>query len=143
MAEDVFIDAVSARWQRYLSLSQIISPLLVAAMLKVFFWKRRRYYVEHLIFALHFLALIYLSTVILWPLYAVVGVKFTLGYFAVSALAVGWPLVYLIVALRRVYDQSALVAALKGLLLYLGYFIATTVITLAALGLAMMMTSAH
>ena len=61
IAYDVFVDAVSARWQRYVSFSQIIYPLLVAAMLKILFWKQRRYYVEHLIFALHFLALL-LST---------------------------------------------------------------------------------
>ena len=143
IADDVFIDAVSARWQRYISFSQILYPLLVAAMLKVFFWKERRYYVEHLIFALHFLALVYLSTIALWPLYLLVGVKVTPGYLAVSALAVGWPLVYSIAAMRRVYNQSLLVATLKGFLLYLGYFFAATVIALGALGLAMTTTSAH
>ena len=143
MAYEVFIDAVSARWQRYVSFSQIIYPLLVAAMLKILFWKQRRYYVEHLIFALHFLALLFLSTIVLWPLYAVVGIKMTQGYFAVSVLAVLWPVVYLIFALRRVYQPSWVVATLKGFLLYLGYFFATTVITLLALGAAMMATSAR
>ena len=143
MAYEVFVDEVSARWQRYLSFSQIIYPLLVAAMLKVFFWKQRRYYVEHLIFALHFLAFFNLSTIVFWPLYAVVGIKMTLGYFAVSVLSVLWPVVYLIFALRRVYQSFLVVATLKGFLLYLGYFFAAVVIALLALGLAMMATSAH
>ena len=143
MAYELFVDEVSARWQRYLSFSQIIYPLLVAAMLKVFFWKQRRYYVEHLIFALHFLAFFNLSTIVLWPLYAVVGIKMTLGYFAVSVLSVLWPVVYLIFALRRVYQSSSVVATLKGFLLYLGYFFAAVVIALLALGAAMMETSPH
>jgi uncharacterized protein DUF3667 len=143
MAYDVFVDEVSARWQRYISFSQIIYPLVVAGLLKILFWKKRRYYVEHLIFALHFLALLYLSTIALWPLYALVGVKFTPGYFAVTVLAVAWPMVYGIIAVRRVYEQSWLIASLKGLLLYFGYFLATTVITLAALSIAIMATSPH
>lgn len=143
MAYEVFVDAVSARWQRYISFSQIIYPFLVAAMLKVFFWKKRRYYVEHLIFALHFLALAYLATIVLWPLYAVVGIKMTPGYFAVSVLFVLWQSVYLIFALRRVYQSSWVGAILKGILLYVAYFLATAVITMVAVFLAMIATSAH
>lgn len=143
IAYEVFVDAVSARWQRYISFSQIIYPLLVAALLKVFFWKRRRYYVEHLIFALQFLAFVYLSIIVLWPLYAAAGLKMTLGYFAVSAVYVLWQVIYLILALRRVYQPSLVIATLKGSLLYIGYFFASIVITLLALGAAMITVSAR
>jgi len=115
----------------------------VAAMLKVFFWKQRRYYVEHLIFALHYLALVYLSIIVLWPFYAVVGLKMTPGYFAISAVYLLWQVIYLIKALRRVYQSSLLVATLKGSLLYIGYFFASVMITLLALAAAMIATSAR
>lgn len=53
---EAFIAAVNAKWRTYVSLSQFIYPLLSAFVLMFFYARQRRYFVEHLVFSMHYQA---------------------------------------------------------------------------------------
>jgi hypothetical protein len=127
----------------------ILMTPLFALGLKLLYWRRRRYYVEHLVFALHlyafFLLLILLIMPILIALYLtalwlgggpnVVSSFFqadlTYGLFTMAAC-----LAYLYTAVRRVYGESRPAGAIKGALL-----VALLVILLQTFRLILFLTS--
>ncbi len=74
----------------------------MALALKLLFGRRALYFAEHLIFALHVLARVFLSFVVLWPVYFLFGARgegaitqFTAAYFAIAAAPIVWMLAYL------------------------------------------------
>jgi hypothetical protein len=79
---------------------------LFALVLKILYVFKRRYYVEHLIFALHTHAFVFLSTVI------IIGIGFLLALKSTALTAVictflGLAVVIqLLIAIRRVYRQN-------------------------------------
>ena len=79
---------------------------LFALVLKILYVFKRRYYIEHLIFALHTHAFVFLSTVI------IIGIGFLLAMknTALTAIACTFlgtaVLIQLLVAIRRVYRQN-------------------------------------
>jgi len=72
---DVLFDRIEGKWQRYVSLS----PLLViggfAMVLAFVFMFSRRYFVEHLVFSMHFITFSTLTVLFLWPVYFFIGIK--------------------------------------------------------------------
>ncbi|HEX6749737.1 MAG TPA: DUF3667 domain-containing protein [Longimicrobium sp.] len=82
-----------------------------AAILKLLYVRRKRLYAEHFVFALHFHSLVFtLAT-------AAVLTRSLI----VAAVAGAWVLVYLLLALRRVYAQGWVRTSAKYLLLVLLY----------------------
>jgi len=73
--QDILIEKVNEKWQVYVSWLQITNVIFFAILLQIFYMFSKRYFVEHLIFSLHFLSFSFLSTIILWPVYLFVGVK--------------------------------------------------------------------
>lgn len=61
----VVAQEISSRWQSYISMSQLVYPLLIALALKILFARRGHLFAEHLIFALHALAFVFLSSVVM------------------------------------------------------------------------------
>jgi len=115
---------VNEKWQTYVSWFQIINVVFFALLLKIAYVFSRRYYIEHLIFSLHFLSFTFLTTIILWPVYIFVGVKPTTASLLLSLFVTLIGVAYLFFALRAVYRQSSGMTLLKTVLLYLGsYFI--------------------
>ncbi|MFO8098353.1 MAG: DUF3667 domain-containing protein [Salinibacter sp.] len=106
-----------------------------ALLLKLLYLRRRRLYIEHLIFTLHVHALAFL----------VLTVSVLLGTFEVGTAvrAEQWvaagPVVYLVLALRQVYGQSWSVVVGKtfALLLAYGLLLAGTVVGLAVFTVAL------
>jgi hypothetical protein len=98
---------------------------LFALLLKLLYWRRRRYYVEHLTLAFHLHAF---SFLVLVP-------QLLLGGLA-SLAAVLVILAYLFVALRKVYGQGRLKTALKlaALLLVHLVFVSLCIGAAAAIG---------
>jgi len=124
LAQDDFIGRVNEKWQTYVSWFQIINVVFFAILLKIAYVFSRRYYIEHLIFSLHFLSFTFLTTIILWPVYIFVGVKPTTASLLLSLFVTLIGVAYLFLALRAVYRQSSGMTLLKTVLLYLGsYFI--------------------
>ena len=139
----LFTQEVNSRWQSYISMSQLAYPLVVALALKLLFVRRQLYFAEHLIFALHVLAFVFLSFAILWPVYFLAvapaqnsGGSITPSYFASTALGLVWMLIYLVLALRRAYGDSWLRASIKAAVVFAVYFVAATAFATASLLLA-------
>ncbi len=94
---------------------------LFALVLKILYIFKRRFYIEHLIFALHTHAFVFLSTVI------IIGIGFLLALKSPVLTAIACPilgtavLVQLLVAIRRVYRQNWFATVFKfalGSLIY-------------------------
>ena len=105
-----------------------------ALLLKLMYLRRRRLYLEHLIFALHVHALAFIAFALSAGLGALeLSSRWDLDWWMAAA-----PFGYLFVAMRRVYGQSLGVTALKAL----GLLFAYGIILVAALVLLVMVTVA-
>lgn len=112
----------------------ILLPLM-ALVLKILYPLSKRYYVEHLLFVLHYHAFLFLALTLEVLFARLAGLVHLPGW--VSGLA-GWAVaiyipVYLFKALRRVYGQGRAITFLKFLLLVLSYFIGLVAILLFVL----------
>jgi len=141
MPASQFAQEVNSRWQSYISMSQVIYPLFVALALKFLFRRRGLYFAEHLIFALHLLAFSFLTTALLWPAYALFGLRtstetFTAASVVITAGSVVWTGVYLILAMRRAYAERWVPAIIKSAVGFLTYFVTSMFFIYAVLGLA-------
>ncbi len=106
---------------------------LFAVTLKVFYLRQRRYYVEHLIFSIHFHSYFLIFVVIGLPLLMLVLGLLDLAFgthiarvfgndpYIIVPLLLGM-MVYLFIALRRVHRQSLLMTSVKTSLLTFGEF---------------------
>lgn len=101
-----------------------------ALLLKLFYWRQDRYYVDHLIFALHYYAFVFLD-VVLMLLLGRPWVPDLLARLLIPILGLGLVL-YLPLALRRVYGGSWWMTLLK----LLGLAITNLFVT--GLGLALL-----
>ncbi|HLM54723.1 MAG TPA: DUF3667 domain-containing protein, partial [Pyrinomonadaceae bacterium] len=72
--EELF-NRLSEKWQRYMSLSSLLFVGGFALVLQLVFLSARRYFVEHLVFSMHFVSFSTLSVLLLWPVYFAVGIK--------------------------------------------------------------------
>jgi len=111
----------------------ILLPLM-ALVLKILYPLSKRYYVEHLLFVVHFHAFVFLILT-LQILFSRMATWFSLSE-AVSVLAavgVGfYILVYFYKAMRRVYEQGHTLTTLKFVVLFFSYFMGMSIILLFA-----------
>jgi hypothetical protein len=116
-------ERMNEKWQRYMSLSSL--PLIgaFALVLQLVFLFSRRYFVEHLVFSMHFVSFSTLTVLLLWPLYLFIGIKPGGVNIAVAVLKWSVDVVYLFVAVRAVYGLGRARTLLAALLLLVGYFI--------------------
>jgi hypothetical protein len=147
MSAPQFAEAVNARWRSYLSASQVVYPLFVALALKLLYLRRRLHFAEHLIFAFHVLAFVFLSACVVWPFYLFAGSDPSSAQFAPSHLLLTggsliWTALYLVFALRRAYAAPWLSAFAKAAVVFLTYFITSILFMAATLTLALSLTSA-
>ena len=131
---------VNARWQKYLYFGEIVYPVGLATGLALLYVRRRRFYVEHLIFSLHTLAFTYLMGVIFWPIYAIFGMGVRSVFTIVSLLSLICSLTYIFLAVRRVYEQRWAKSAGKALAVCVLYIVVKSVGTFASLLLALSVT---
>lgn|GEM_PF-2626639 len=145
MPTEQFAQEVNARWQSYISMSQVAYPVFVALALMLLFRRRGLYFAEHLIFALHLLAFTFLTLSLLWPLFALFGFQTSTAIYAPVYLLItvgqlGWTVVYLLLAMRRAYAERWLPTVTKSAVVFLTYFLTSTFFIYAALGLAVALT---
>jgi hypothetical protein len=90
-----------------------VEAIVLAVLLQLLFRKQHRAYGAHLIFALHYVAFMYLLTI-------AVGTSHKLGLSTDLAAAAGYTLVapYLVFALKRVYQESASASLWKAAALF-------------------------
>jgi hypothetical protein len=99
-----------------------------ALLLKLMYLRRKRLYLEHLIFALHVHALAFIA----FALSAGLGALDLAPSWHLDGWMAAAPFGYLFVAMRRVYRQSLSVTALKalGLLFAYGIILAAAIVLL-------------
>ncbi len=126
-------DRLSDRWQRNVSVSTLLFVGGFALVLQVVFFLKRRYYVEHLVFSMHFISFSTAVVILLWPVYYFIGMK-TGGLNALVTLF-KWALdmVYMFFAVRTVYGIGAVKSAPASLVLVVGYFLSYGLVLLVAL----------
>jgi len=103
MELSAFFDRISEKWQRYMSLTPLPLVGAFALVLQLVFVFTRRYFVEHLVFSMHFVSFSTLVTVMLWPVYFFIGIKQGPVNYAVMALKWLIDVVYMFFAVRAVY----------------------------------------
>jgi len=97
---------------------------LIALLMKFLYPLSKRYYVEHLLFFVHYHAFFFLAlTLLMTTGYIVDSLQApeSIASIATAILSIYIP-VYLFMAMRRVYGQSRLATTFKYLLLGIGYF---------------------
>jgi len=129
-------DRLSDKWQRNMSLSPLLFVGGFALVLQLVFLLKRRYFVEHLVFSMHFVAFSTLVVVLLWPLYFLIGIK--AGGVNAFVAVFKWLLdiVYMFFAVRAVYKLGTARTLLASVLLTVGYFASYMLVLGGALLLA-------
>jgi hypothetical protein len=112
LAPPLFNARFDIRVQSVYTITLGAAAVILAVLLQWLFRKQQRPYGAHLIFALHYVAFMYLVTI-------AAGLSRTIGLSVDVAALAGYALIapYLILALKRVYAESTGVILLKGALL--------------------------
>jgi hypothetical protein len=111
----------------------VLLPIM-AFVLKLLYPLSRRYYVEHLLFFVHFHAFLFLILtlqILIGRLNALLPTPRAVGILFIVAASFYVP-VYLFVAMRRVYGQGRLVTAFKYIVLSVSYFAGFTITMIGA-----------
>ena len=115
---NVLADKIQQKAEKYAAVLRFGSVLISGLFLSVVYFRMKRYYVEHLIFSLHYYSFDFLCKSIFALIYliaAAVGAKLPtllLNFFYPVAF------LYFMLALRRVYRQGWPVTAVKAVLLF-------------------------
>jgi hypothetical protein len=133
LPREALVERISDKWQGFMSLFQLLNVLFFALLLQVIYAFSRRYFVEHLVFAMHFVAFSVLSVVLLFPVYLLTGINPTP---ATKTLAVcKWliDIAYMFFAVRAFYGHRPAVALPLSLVLLGGYFVCYMTVYVGAL----------
>ena len=115
----------------------VLLPIM-AFVLKVLYPLSRRYYVEHLLFFVHFHAFLFLILalqILIGRVNAALPTPEAVGILLIVAASFYVP-VYLFVAMRRVYGQGRMLTALKYIVLTVSYLAGFTVTMVSAAAVA-------
>lgn len=100
----------------------ILLPMF-ALLLKLAFWKR--FYFDHIIFSIHLHSAAYVVLALMLPMEQVASEYWLPLVVQVALFA--YFLAYLVIAVRRVYDSSWIVAAAKSLVILMGYMMLVSI----------------
>lgn len=134
MTVEQHAERINHRWHKNLSLLQFMNIVGMAVALKLLYARRKRYFVEHLVFSAHYLSFTYLfGLVAIWPIYAVAGFEPGPLQQSVGVAGILVHMVYLYFAQRRFYGQSKGKAIAKTVLLWVGVWAVSVVLLSGAL----------
>jgi hypothetical protein len=134
---EALYDSVNEKWQRNVSLLQPAQIFVLAVLLQILYVFSRRYFVEHLVFSMHFLAFTALTTTLMWPVYFFLGIAPTRYNMLVAVSKFLIDIFYMFLALRVVYKGSHAFAVLRAFVLFFGYFLTYILVYMVALFAAM------
>ena len=120
----------------------VLLPLM-ALVLKILYPLSRRYFVEHLLFIVHFHAFFFLILtlqILFSRLINAVGLAGTLSTLVIVAASLYIP-VYLYMAMRRVYDQRHILTLIKYFALIVAYWLGVSLTMLGAILFAVLAVS--
>ncbi|HEX3557992.1 MAG TPA: DUF3667 domain-containing protein [Pyrinomonadaceae bacterium] len=133
-------DEISDKWQHFMSVSPLVFIVSFALVLQLVFVLTRRYFVEHLVFSMHFVSFSMLSVTLLWPVYFLIGIK--PGGINTFVALFKWLLdiVYMFFAVRAVYRLGTARTFIVSLLLIVGYFVSYLLVFIGSLVAAIIAT---
>jgi hypothetical protein len=126
-------DRINEKWQRYMSLAPLLIVGGFALVLQLVFIFSRRFFVEHFVFAMHFVSFSTLAVVLLWPVYFFIGIK--PGGYNILLAVFKWAvdITYMFYAVRSVYGLGRARTLVASVLLVGGYFLVYLLVLLATL----------
>lgn len=129
------IERIDVKWQKNMSLLQLLNLLGSALVLKILY-RSKRHFGEHLVFSAHYLAFAYIYSLLIWPVYLLTGLTMGPAMIAASIFNTIVMAFYLCVAIRRYYGQSLEKSIAKGILAYVGTLFVSIVVMQAAVIIA-------
>jgi len=127
MTRDQLFEKIDEKWQHNLSLMQLLNILGAALVLKILY-RGKRHFGEHLVFSSHYLSFSYLYALCLWPVYLLTGLSLGVLMIVLMVLSNIVMATYFTLAIRRYYAQSLEKSIAKGILGYLGIFVASALV---------------
>jgi len=125
------------RWQRDLSLIQPAIIVALALLLQLVYVFSRRYFVEHLVFSMHFISFATVTMMLMWPVYYFfIGIQPTMRNFLIASSKFVVDIVYLFFALRAVYRGRTALDALRAVVVFAGYFVIYVITNMVAVAAA-------
>jgi len=115
VAKEVIIERVQETMHRAATATQIANALAMAVALALLF--RRRYFVEHLVFSLHFLAFTYLASVFLLVLNPTPDMMNTRTIIVSLGITLAF-MAYLFAGMRKIYGQGGVKTFFKMVIAY-------------------------
>ena len=110
VSKEVIEERVQDTLHRAGTAAQIANALALAVLLALFF--RKRYFVEHLVFSMHFLSITFFGTLLLLPLQPHLSGRIFFLLVTVIFMA------YLFLSMRRVYGQGPVATFFKAVVAY-------------------------
>lgn len=127
------VERIEHRWQKNMSLVSILSIVSIALMLKLLYLRHGRFLGEHLVFAAHLMCFSYILSIVVWPVYAVIGVKQATSNYVLTVIMSAITIYYLYLALRRVYRQSGWKTGVKSMTVWAATFVTSMVLMTGSL----------
>jgi hypothetical protein len=136
------LDQMSEKWQRFMSLSPVVLVAAFALVLQLVFLFSRRYFVEHLVFSMHFVSFSMLATVLMWPIYFFIGVRPS-GPANYTVAAGKWllDLAYMFFAVRTVYRLGTARTLAVSVPLVVGFFLSYLLVFVGTMILALLVVA--
>jgi hypothetical protein len=121
---EVCLEKINVRFNEILSVTIYFVVIGYAGLLYLLFHKRRKFYVEHFIFAIHFFCYGLLRDILLEPLFFINPLLANLvaGLTSIS---------YLVFAIKNVYGQTIRASLFYSIVIYLGFWFLACLIGLA------------
>lgn len=129
------IERIDVKWQKNMSLLQLLNLLGSALVLKILY-RSKRHFGEHLVFSAHYLAFAYIYSLLIWPVYLMTGLAIGAGMIAAMIVNNILMVVYLCAGIRRFYGQSLEKSIVKGILAHVGTLLVSMVVMQAAVIMA-------
>jgi hypothetical protein len=133
METEALYDRLNEKWQRFMSFSPLLFVGGFALVLQLVFIFSRRYFVEHLVFSMHYVSFSTMVLVLLWPVYFFIGIK--PGGVNILIAVFKWliDIVYMFFAVRAVYRLGSVRTLLASLLLVVGFFLSYMLVLMSSL----------
>ncbi len=116
-------ERINLRWLKVLNAMEIFSAIIMAMIAAVFFRKARKYFVEHLIFSLHYMSFTLVLSTLIVPVYILGHIDPLTRGKPIIFLQFGLWFLYMWKAVQRFYRQAPLPAAGKTLVVLAGSYI--------------------
>lgn len=134
---EILYERITVSWQAWIVRTQFVNIVFVALGLQILYWRRKRFFVEHLVFALHLQSALLLLSLMLWPVWAIFGLDMARPRWELVAINMLASLVISVLSVGRYYGQERWRRVTKGVVLYAFSYAASIVVMMGTMILAL------